>query len=144
MKLTEIINDKWVICEIAETGKTIADFYKTNKGDVESIYAVMQHVAGRVNGPIKYNANIIHEIDKKGNLFEFIKGNLRVPFFLDSNRVIICTHGFYKNSKKTPTKQKNIIKKYRNKYFEAKRLKNITVFDIEENEVKDHVIQKDV
>ena len=74
--------------------------------------ALMDRVAA--NGPRQGTAKC-HQI--KGDIWELIYGSLRVLFAHDGHRLIICTSGFIKKSKKTPKQEieraKRILKEFR-------------------------------
>ena len=67
-----------------------------------------------------------------GGLREFKKSprngaGVRVAFFHDENKLIICTHGFYKDQRKTDPEQIKKARKFKNNYFEAKKNKSLTI-----------------
>jgi len=51
------------------------------------------------HGPPR-NVEISHKI--AGEIWEFISGRLRVLWFYDEGRRVVCCHGFVKRTKKTP------------------------------------------
>jgi hypothetical protein len=63
-------------------------------------------------------------------IFEFrTKGGLRLLWFYDEGRVVICANGYIKQGQKTPPQQINEAIEWKKKYFEAKqarKLKDIT------------------
>ena len=63
-------------------------------------------------------------------IFEFrTKGGLRLLWFYDECRVVICTNGYVKQSQKVPAQVINEAIQWKNRYFEAKRtgkLRDIT------------------
>ena len=68
-------------------------------------------------GPSK-RTEISHQL--KDEIFEFIQGRLRVLWFYDEGRVVVCTHGFIKKSKKTPRGEIQQAKEIHRRYFEDK------------------------
>ena len=58
--------------------------------------------------------------DVGGEIFEFKAKQIRVCYFYDANRMIICTHGFHKPTKKVQNNEIKAAKKLRQKYFEEK------------------------
>jgi len=46
------------------------------------------------------NVEISHKI--AGEIWEFIAGRLRVLWFYDEGRLVVCSHGFLKRTRKTP------------------------------------------
>jgi len=63
-------------------------------------------------------------------IFEFqTKGGLRLLWFYDEGRVVICVNGYIKQGQKIPSKQIEEAIQWKNRYFEAKqtgKLKDIT------------------
>jgi phage-related protein len=63
-------------------------------------------------------------------IFEFrTKGGLRLLWFYDEGRVVICVNGYIKQSQKTPPQEIDDAIQWKNRYFEAKqagKLKDIT------------------
>ena len=63
-------------------------------------------------------------------IFEFrTKGGLRLLWFYDEGRVVICVNGYIKQGQKTPSQQIDEAIQWKNRYFEAKqtgKLKDIT------------------
>lgn len=63
-------------------------------------------------------------------IFEFrTKGGLRLLWFYDESRVVICVNGYIKRGQKTPNAEINAAIQWKNNYFAARRsgtLKEIT------------------
>jgi len=70
------------------------------------------------SGPPR-NTDISHKI--QGDIWEFIKGRLRVFWFYDEDRVIVCTHGLVKKSQKIPKREITRAEQVRMAYVAAKR-----------------------
>src|SRR4030043_1852782 len=81
-------------CELLEF---LEELDQTLQKDSDRMLALLGRVA--MEGPPR-NTEISHQI--KGKLFEFIQGRLRVLWFYDEGRLIICTNGFVKKGRKTP------------------------------------------
>ena len=66
----------------------------------------------------------------RDGIFEFrTKGGLRLLWFYDEGRVVICVNGYIKQGQKTPRQQIEEAIQWKDKYFEAKqagKLKDIT------------------
>ena len=84
--------------------------------DCDRMLALFERVA--LEGPPR-NVEISHQI--KGKLFEFIQGRLRVFWFYDEGRLIICTSGLVKKGRKTPKREIDHAIMVMNKYFEDKK-----------------------
>jgi len=87
----------------------------------------MLALLGRVaiEGPPR-NIEISHQI--KGKLFEFIQGRLRVLWFFDEGRLIICTGGFVKKGRKTPRREIDHAIRLMDDYFEDKKKAQIQIY----------------
>jgi hypothetical protein len=64
-------------------------------------------------------------------IFEFrTKGGLRLLWFYDEGRVVICVNGYIKQGRKIPNAEIDAAIQWKNKYFAAERsgtLKEITL-----------------
>jgi phage-related protein len=87
----------------------------------------MLALLGRVTreGPPR-NTEITHQI--KGKLFEFIQGRLRVLWFYDEGRLIICTSGFVKKERKTPRSEIDHAIRLMDGYFKDKKKAQIQIY----------------
>jgi hypothetical protein len=67
----------------------------------------------------------------RDEIFEFrTKGGLRLLWFYDEGRVVICVNGYIKQGQKIPNAEIDAAIQWKNKYFTAKRsgtLKEITL-----------------
>lgn len=50
-------------------------------------------------------------------LWEFKAGAIRVIWFYEQNKIIICTHGFLKKGRKTPASEIETAQNTRSKYY---------------------------
>lgn len=71
--------------------------------NVEGLIAMME--AHSQYGAEHFNTNQAHYVDQKEQIYEYIKGRLRLFWFEDDNKVVICTHGIVKKSQKTPRRE---------------------------------------
>jgi phage-related protein len=90
--------------------------------DCDRVLALFGKVARE--GPPR-NEEISHQI--KGKLFEFIQGRLRVLWFYDEGRLIICTGGFVKKGQKTPRSEIEHAIQVMSEYFEDKKRGEIRI-----------------
>lgn len=72
-------------------------------GSVDGMVALLQHVAER--GPLRGEGKAHGIADK---IFQYTKGQLRIPFFYGEGKQIVISHGFLKRGKKTGKKDKRI------------------------------------
>jgi phage-related protein len=84
--------------------------------DGDRVLALLERVSEK--GPPRIT-DISHQI--KDNLFEFIQGRLRVLWFYDEGKLIICTHGFIKKTQKTPSSETDQALSMRENYLQEKR-----------------------
>jgi hypothetical protein len=71
-------------------------------------------------GPRRLPKSRSHLIDRNNGIYEFKGGKLRVGYFIDGGRIVICTHGFLKQSQETPNAEKKIASKAKRDYLSAK------------------------
>ena len=86
------------------------------KKDRDRMLALLYTVAER--GPSK-NTDISHQI--RGKIYEFIQGRLRIFWFYDAGKTIICTSGFVKEDQKTPRAELDSAEHFMKQYREAKK-----------------------
>jgi phage-related protein len=84
--------------------------------DRDRMLALLNTVAER--GPSK-NTEISHQI--RGKIYEYIQGRLRIFWFYDEGKMIICTSGFVKDTRKTPRAELDAAEDLRKRYREAKK-----------------------
>lgn len=64
------------------------------------------------------NTQISHQLDS--GIWEFIQGRIRVLWFYDQGRMIICSHGFVKKRQRTPADELERARGARRRYLESK------------------------
>ena len=97
------------------------------KKDGDRVLALLKRVA-RDGAP--RNPDICHQIE--GKIYQFAQGRIRVLWFFDEGKIIICTHGFVKKTPKTPNREVNHAKALMKNYFEAKGKGRIEIIPWEE------------
>lgn len=65
------------------------------------------------------NTEICHKI--QDDVWEFIKGRVRVFWFYDEGRVVVCTHGMIKSTQRTPKSDIEHAVRVKAEYFSAKQ-----------------------
>lgn len=73
------------------------------------------------------NADLKHHLGD--GIFELIKGRLRVLFFTEKGKLVICTHGFVKKTRKTPKREIDAAKRIRQRYLAASEEKRIQILE---------------
>jgi phage-related protein len=107
-------------CELLEFLESLGP---TLQKDSDRMIALLSRVA--TEGTPR-NTEISHQI--KGKLFEFIQGRLRVLWFYDEGKLIICTSGFVKKGQKTPRGEIDHATELMNAYFEDKKKSRIQIY----------------
>lgn len=73
------------------------------------------------------NVETSHKI--AGEIWELIAGRLRVLWFYDEGRRVVCSHGFLKRTRKTPVAELDRAKAAYEGYRVAKRSRTLKVED---------------
>lgn len=121
MNLTCIEKKIWTMYEIDDTGETLMEIATKHNKVYESLVHFFEYACSQKGGPLNMSKHLVHEFDKNNNLFQFIKSNgIRVIFFLDSDKLIICTHCILKSTKKAKSADQKKAIRLKEQYFEAK------------------------
>lgn len=91
-------------------------------GDGRRMLALLARVADQ--GPPR-NAEASHQVG--GGLWELIQGRLRVLWFYDVGRVVVCSHGFIKRTQKTPARELDLARASRARYLRARERRLIEI-----------------
>lgn len=106
MKLLQIREDRWTILAICtERGDCpLHEFLATLEGKLALDGRRMLRLLDRVasEGPPR-NTEISHQLDS--GIWELIQGRIRVLWFYDEGRLVICSHGFVKKNQRTPGRE---------------------------------------
>ena len=71
------------------------------------------------------NTEISHQLDR--GIWEFIQGRLRVLWFYDEGKLVVCSHGFVKKRQKTPSAEIERAIEQRRRYLEAKKQDRLSI-----------------
>lgn len=96
----------------------LEEFLSEHEDEAVAILRCMSDAAEK--GPHSLPKARCHSIDQTNKIYEFIGGRLRVAFFTDSDRIVICTHGFPKKTQGTPSQEKKTATRAKKAYIEAK------------------------
>lgn len=119
----------WLIyAECTQDGQCeLKDFLENQPPNFESyvigVFALFEHVAE--SGPLDLSDSICHQVAE--GIWEFIKGRFRILWFYDEGRVIICSHGYVKQTQKAPKQQIKRVQQCKKNYFTAKKAKQLTI-----------------
>jgi phage-related protein len=107
-------------------GCQLLSFLYEMKGPVGRDAIRMTYLLERtaMEGPSR-RTEISHQI--KGGIYEFLQGRIRVLWFYDEGRIVVCSHGFIKKTQKTPETEIRRAEEARRRYFEDKAKGNIRV-----------------
>ena len=94
----------------------------------ETVAAFLQRIAD--HGAPFHNKELCRELDD--GIYEFKKGQVRILWFWERGRVMICTHGFSKKSKKTPPGEIKHAKSCRAIYKQAAAVNTVKYYDLDE------------
>ena len=94
------------------------------EADGRSMLRLLSFVAEQ--GP-PHNVEVSHKI--AGEIWELITGRLRVLWFYDQGRLVICSHGFVKRTRKTPRGEIERAQAAFDAYQAAKRVGSLKVED---------------
>jgi len=135
MYLVRVGSGSWgdvVTLAVAEGKCAVLDFLMgLDRSQDASVGKMMYMLTQRVPslGPPKHNKEQSRHIEDK--IFEFKADQLRVLYFYDKGRVVVCAHGFSKQSDKTPGKEIKRAKDLRKIYLAAKKCAEVHIVDMD-------------
>lgn len=122
MRLREVVRDRWRIlaacnergdCQIEEI---LGSFDEPGGSEAIKMMALLRWTSRHGTPRNKEKSNHLGD-----EIFEFKAESLRVLYFYDVDRVIVCSHGFVKKTRKFPPGEKAGAVVCRRQYYEAKR-----------------------
>lgn len=133
MRLRRLKRGSWtVLAACSDRGDcSLTEFLQGLEGNLgkqaRKAWSLLDLVA--VDGPPR-NTDISHSLAPE--VWEFISGDLRVLWFYDERKVVVCSHGFVKKRQKTPKAEIEQAEAVRQRYFEAKRRSALQIEDEED------------
>lgn len=133
MWIRPVAIDHWKVYAIAssEDDCELLKFLESLSGDQaksgQRLVQLLELVSQR--GPRELPDAISHQIDPTERIWQFTKGDLRLLWFYDDGRLVICSHAFVKKGQKTPIKQLERAIESRKRYIHAKSTDSIEVTD---------------
>lgn len=132
MKVKGLADDKYQVVAVMENGNCAAELFladgeASTKSARTGLVQMLERVAelGLQNVPNAW----LHEVNKPGQIYEFIKGPLRLFFFKGEGRQIaVCTTGVRKSGQKTDKASVVRAVKLHMDYFAA--VKNKTLQEV--------------
>jgi len=142
MRFLRIIGGpKWDIVSVVseEAGEetcALLDWFEQLESDgtfisnMDGMLNLMRHVATTESGPVELKDTQCHTVDDGQQIFEFIKGRLRVLWFYGKgNKLVVCSHGFVKKTQKTPKEEVKKCIRVKERYMRAHQDNNIEILD---------------
>lgn len=121
MKLQVVRKGQWQVLAVCtdRSDCPLLDFLSGLEGGLVKDGLRMLRLLERVaaQGPPR-NTEISHQLGS--GLWELIQGRLRVLWFYDEGKLIICSHGFVKKQQKTPLRELERAQEHQRQYFAAK------------------------
>lgn len=90
--------------------------------DARRMLALLVRVAE--HGPLR-NTEISHQIEAA--VWELRQGRLRVLWFYDVGRIVVCSHGFVKRTSKVPAREVDLARANRARYLRARERRQIEI-----------------
>lgn len=112
-------------CQVAEFLSNQPSNLETNR---DRLIALFDYVVE--NGPRRLPEDRCHQIAE--DIWEFITGKLRIAWFYDEGKLIVCTHGFVKKSQKTKKSDIERAVNAKKLYFKAKETNSLIRIENEE------------
>jgi phage-related protein len=127
----------YAICDKAGDAPALNILKVGGPGDANAsckrqMLAHLGHVAQLQHPP--RNTTTSHLLDEEYGIWQFIKRPLRLIFFYDAGRTIILSHGFMKDTRKTPPGEIGRARNAVDAYFRAKTEKNLHYVVVVEEE----------
>ena len=100
----------------------LTDAMHTMPEEAEKLAALLERTANQGIPKNKTKVNTLGD-----GLFEFkTNGGIRIPFFYDVGKLILCTHGFIKKRQTTPQKEIKRARDFMKAYKQAKKAGKIS------------------
>ncbi len=121
MKLLTVRRVEWQVFAVcAERGRCpLLEFLAGLEGriarDGRRMLRLLETTA--IAGPPR-NTEVSHQL--VAGIWEFIQGRVRVPWFYDEGKRIICSHGFVKRSRQAPAREIRRAHESRRRYLRDK------------------------
>jgi phage-related protein len=130
MKLKRIHRGRWDVVATCEPRGDcpLLDFLAGLEAQLATDGRAMLRLLAFVaeQGPPR-NVDVSHKIS--GEIWELIAGRLRVLWFYDEGRLVVCSHGFVKRTKKTPGREVERARSFFAAYRAAKKERSLKVED---------------
>lgn len=137
MRIRVLKNDRYKICCVADGSTDDLLVFLNGLGANQEksqagMLVLLENAACDPNGPRNWPDSLSHQIDAQEGIFEFIKGRIRVLWFYDAGKMVICAHGFLKDSQKTPPERVGRAIDIKKRYLQAKATNTLVLVSDEE------------
>lgn len=105
-----------ISCELEQELLAYANQHRASVVGLQVFWEAIDRFGPRSLGTDRY-----HRVDKENEIYEFIKGRLRVLCFEDAGAVCVCCNVILKDSQKTPPGSIRRAISVRNRYLAAKK-----------------------
>jgi hypothetical protein len=128
MRLKVIDRGQWTLLAVcSDRGECLLQEFLEGlapnlRGDGARLSRLLERAAE--NGPQK-NTDINHKIHD--DIWEFIQGRLRVLYFCDQGRLIVCSHGLVKRWQNTLPREVRRAEEARKRYMADKGRNAVTI-----------------
>jgi len=130
MDVNLIHREIWTIYEVDEVLMSFLESLEDNySGMVDQILPLLERITSQQQGPKSLNKKICHRIDDDHDIWQIRKGRIRLLWFYDKGRVIVCAHTFLKKSQKTPRRERDKARRVKKAYFQAKQSGQLNIID---------------
>ncbi len=125
MRLKVLISGRWkIVSPMASDDASRIDVFLD--GLAASFSANVADLVGMMelhseHGAQEFNSRQVHYVDQDAKIFQYIKGRLRVFWFEDEGRVVVCMHGIVKKDQKTPKNDIAVALRCKAAYLLAKQ-----------------------
>lgn len=82
-----------------------------------------------LEGPRRLGTDLYHRVDTEHDIYEFIKGNLRLYCFEAKGRLVVCSHVDKKLTQKTKARDKQRAIELRKRYLKAEADKLLEIIE---------------
>ncbi len=122
MRVGLLYEDRWSVWAPVNDDEScpVMDFMEgidgNHQGAVDKMISLLQHVAQ--SGPRELPDSLSHQVGD--GLWQFTKGRLRLIWFYDDGRVVVCAHAHFKKTPKIPRRDLDAAGRVRGQYLIAK------------------------
>ncbi|MEO5347252.1 MAG: type II toxin-antitoxin system RelE/ParE family toxin [Magnetococcus sp. YQC-9] len=110
----------------------LSDLPPQYQGSKENLLALLKSMADGTRSPLHLSKDKCHQIDSNHDIWEFIAGKIRVLWFYDKEKIILCSNAFLKQTNKTPKSEISLAIACKIKYEADKKSNRITILQDEQ------------